>query len=469
MMYAIKMMIAIRKSFFLLVLCCSSCRAFSTISSPSDTATLTGITSLKGGDIDSAISHFQEAINLDESNSEAYLHLGLSYKRQKNLAQASIVFRRASELIEIQNDAPKNYNDARYELGMVLSEMGYVDEAVGLFQELVTLEDEEPSQQSPPSANENSNRRPSKAKIQLANVLLDGCGKKSEAFTTFRQCCTYCEQSPMSLLAGITLDSMKNHLEAEEHYTKSVANTEKLEEVVSELALYLMLSKIRQGEKSDDVAILRGRLLDYVRSSTDYILSTPLKKTLPPSLYYFTYDMIQLALQSTQQTMKERGGLILEFGVYHGKTIRMIASHFTQEAIHGFDTFTGIPEDWHSTPSGSYSTHGTVPSAPNNVEYHVGLFSDTLSGFLDQHEGAPVQFMNIDYDLYSSTKDVLDVIHDRIVEGTVIVFDEYVMNPNWEKDEYKAFQEAVQEYGWEYEYIAISVITGQAIVRITKA
>eukprot|EP00581_Thalassiosira_minuscula_P032948 CAMPEP_0183775336 /NCGR_PEP_ID=MMETSP0739-20130205/44330_1 /TAXON_ID=385413 /ORGANISM="Thalassiosira miniscula, Strain CCMP1093" /LENGTH=167 /DNA_ID=CAMNT_0026016911 /DNA_START=6 /DNA_END=509 /DNA_ORIENTATION=- len=167
--------------------------------------------------------------------------------------------------------------------------------------------------------------------------------------------------------------------------------------------------------------------------------------------------------------MKERGGLILEFGVYHGKTIRMIASHFTQEAIHGFDTFTGIPEDWHSTPSGSYSTHGTVPSAPNNVEYHVGLFSDTLSGFLDQHEGAPVQFMNIDYDLYSSTKDVLDVIHDRIVEGTVIVFDEYVMNPNWEKDEYKAFQEAVQEYGWEYEYIAISVITGQAIVRITKA
>jgi hypothetical protein len=37
------------------------------------------------------------------------------------------------------------------------------------------------------------------------------------------------------------------------------------------------------------------------------------------------------------------------------------------------------------------------------------------------------------------------------------------------KDEYKAFQEAVQKYGWEYEYIAISVVTGQAIVRITNA
>jgi hypothetical protein len=107
----------------------------------------------------------------------------------------------------------------------------------------------------------------------------------------------------------------------------------------------------------------------------------------------------------------------------------MIASRYTDRDVHGFDTFTGIPEDWHATPSGSYSTHGTVPSAPNNVQYHVGLFSDTLPLFLDRHEG-PIQFMNIDCDLYSSTKDVLDAIHDRIVIGTVIVFDEYVMNPN---------------------------------------
>ena len=40
--------------------------------------------------------------------------------------------------------------------------------------------------------------------------------------------------------------------------------------------------------------------------------------------------------------------------------------------------------------------------------------------------------------------DVLEPLIDRIVPGTIIVFDEYMMNPHWMEDEYKAFQEIVQ-------------------------
>jgi len=74
--------------------------------------------------------------------------------------------------------------------------------------------------------------------------------------------------------------------------------------------------------------------------------------------------------------------------------------------------------------------------------------------------------MNVDCDLYSSTKDIFEAAADRVQPGTVIVFDEYVMNPNWRRDEYRAFQEAVAEHGWSYRYLGISLVSQQAVVQI---
>ena len=39
------------------------------------------------------------------------------------------------------------------------------------------------------------------------------------------------------------------------------------------------------------------------------------------------------------------------------------------------------------------------------------------------HDGA-IKLMNVDCDLYSSTKDIFERVHGRVVPGTVIVFDE---------------------------------------------
>lgn len=152
-------------------------------------------------------------------------------------------------------------------------------------------------------------------------------------------------------------------------------------------------------------------------------------------------------------------------GRYHGKTLRMLASHLPASKVHGFDTFSGLPADWHHTRAGSYSTHGELPQVPANVQCHVGLFSDTLPAFLEAHPG-PIRLMNIDCDMYASTKDVFDAAASRVVPGTVIIFDEYVMNPNWVQDEYKAFQEAVAKHGWRYKYLGISLTSQQAVVQI---
>lgn len=157
-------------------------------------------------------------------------------------------------------------------------------------------------------------------------------------------------------------------------------------------------------------------------------------------------------------------GLVLEFGVRYGTTIRQIAARAGQE-VHGFDTFTGLPEAWHEHPAGTYSMGGERPPVPSNVHLHAGLFAETLPLFLETHPG-PVRFVNIDCDLYSSTRTVLALLAARIVPGTVIVFDEYLCTEHWRDDEFRAFQEAVAAHGWRYDYIAFSLLSKQAVVVI---
>jgi hypothetical protein len=60
----------------------------------------------------------------------------------------------------------------------------------------------------------------------------------------------------------------------------------------------------------------------------------------------------------------------------------------------------------------------------------------------------------------------LEALGDRVVAGTVLVFDEYIGNEHWREDEFRAFQEAAARRGWRYEYLCYSLYTKQAAVRI---
>ncbi len=150
-------------------------------------------------------------------------------------------------------------------------------------------------------------------------------------------------------------------------------------------------------------------------------------------------------------------GLIMEFGVFDGASLAKIAASAKQN-VHGFDSFEGLPEDWtHFQKKGRFSLSGVPPqlSATRNVTLHKGWFEDTLPGFLTQHPG-PARFVHIDCDLYSSATTVLRLLTDRIVPGTVIVFDEYVNYPGWQEHEYKAFAEFVARTGVRYKYLGFA-------------
>lgn len=157
-------------------------------------------------------------------------------------------------------------------------------------------------------------------------------------------------------------------------------------------------------------------------------------------------------------------GLILEFGVSFGTSIRIIAGE-CDGPVYGFDSFQGLPAAWHHEDAGTYTTAGHMPEVPENVHLRPGLFEDTLPEFLSRHAG-PVRFMNVDCDLYASTKTVFGHLGDRIVAGTIILFDEYFMYPGWQEDEFRCFQEEVRAHGWSYDYIAFNLVTKQAAVRI---
>ena len=181
-------------------------------------------------------------------------------------------------------------------------------------------------------------------------------------------------------------------------------------------------------------------------------------KPLPP-ITGSIFDTFKIATEAAKNE-----GLVLEFGVRHGNSIRQLAA-LTKQSVHGFDSFEGLPEAWHDEGKGSYSTKGVIPKVPENVTLHKGWFDQTLPQFLAKYE-EPVRLINIDCDIYSSTKTVLDLLAPRIHKGTVIIFDEYIGNQHWREDEFKAFQEAVKANHSQYEYLAFSFFTKQVVVKI---
>ena len=114
-------------------------------------------------------------------------------------------------------------------------------------------------------------------------------------------------------------------------------------------------------------------------------------------------------------------GLILEFGVAAGTSIRRLAESGRQ--IYGFDWWKGLPHAWNEA-DGKGSCYAPKPNdLPVNVELVDGLFSDTLPEFLGTHDG-PVAFVHIDCDLYAPSLYVLHCLVDRFVKGSMIAFDE---------------------------------------------
>jgi hypothetical protein len=155
-------------------------------------------------------------------------------------------------------------------------------------------------------------------------------------------------------------------------------------------------------------------------------------------------------------------GLVLEFGVFQGRSLNFLAKKMAPRPLHGFDSFEGLPTDWGPRPAGTFSLGGQLPPVEGNVTLHKGWFQETVPGFLAAHPG-PVALLHVDCDLYESARYALDQVADRVVPGSVIVFDEF--GGFFSAHEQQAFLEVVRARGWGTEYLGFTP-WGSVAVRV---
>jgi hypothetical protein len=156
----------------------------------------------------------------------------------------------------------------------------------------------------------------------------------------------------------------------------------------------------------------------------------------------------------------------LEFGVYEGASIDLWSA-LNQNAgsrFFGFDSFEGLPEDWHSGKrKGAFSTGGKSPeSADPRVRFVTGWFQQSLRGFMASYSPQSPLVIHLDCDLYSSTLYCLTTLDPVIAQGTLIVLDDFFDALHV----YRALTDYCSAYVRQYEILARTHQLGQVAIRM---
>lgn len=141
-----------------------------------------------------------------------------------------------------------------------------------------------------------------------------------------------------------------------------------------------------------------------------------------------------------------------EFGVAQGRSIKWWIEKNPNPAsrFYGFDTFTGLPEDWGPFKKGDMSNNNSLPDIKDNrLTFYQGLFQQTLPVFLKTYKSDKRKVIHMDADLYSSTLFVLTTLSPFVQKGDILFFDEY----NVPMHEFKAFTEWVESYYIDYKVL----------------
>ena len=103
------------------------------------------------------------------------------------------------------------------------------------------------------------------------------------------------------------------------------------------------------------------------------------------------------------------------------------------------------------------------PPLSDNTGINGSLYSCKVSikNFLSNNT-KKIAFIHFDLDTYESTSFVLKSLKKDLQPGTIILFDEFYGFPNWEKYEYKAFKEEIEQN--KFKYIAFG--SRQACIKI---
>lgn len=160
-------------------------------------------------------------------------------------------------------------------------------------------------------------------------------------------------------------------------------------------------------------------------------------------------------------------GHVAEFGSWRGANLMFMAKLLRiydpmgAKTVHCFDSFEGLTEfkaeDAAATANrGRYAGNLSELKAMaalyrlnDDIVIHQGLIEQTLPEVLKQDQSLSFSFVYCDTDLYSSTRQILDGLHDRLSRGGVFVLDEW--NHEGYPGETVAVREFIAEHPGQYE------------------
>ena len=375
------------------------------------------------GEPDKAIEAYNKALAIKPNYAELYYNVGIALKEQGKLEEAIEAYKKAISLMP-------EYAEAHNNMGLALKEQGKLEKAIEAYNKVLTIK--------PDHAGTCYN---------IGNALKDQ-GKLEEAIEAYNKALAikpdYAEAYWNLSGTAESIGEAKKYLEK---CLKVSPNHLKAKLTLSALKFY-------EGDKSEFNELIKSDLRDHSSiRSFNWVFNLP----KIPTLHFHRW-----ALFDHMTALSKRDRPFYEFGVWRGEAFRYLINTFKKG--YGFDTFEGLPEDWHHEKAGTYSSDGNIPKI-NGGKFIVGKFEDTLPGFFAE-ERPMASIVNFDADLYSSTICALNFCKPIIDQHTILIFDEFIINKNWEEDEYKALEEFCADNQYTYEVLAVSFFTKQVAVKV---
>ena len=411
------------------------------------------------GENEKARSYFEKAIITYPNFANAHNNLG-------NVLQNLGEYQKAVNAYEKATKLKPNFADAYYNLGNIFKKLNKTKEAVNYYEKAAEIDP--------------------KKKGAYNNL-----GIASQEFVDYEKAKNYYEKAieidPSYTDArnnlGVVFDELGEYQKSKSSFEKVIQIDPNYSDAYWNLHGHSLnideaLSTLKKLYKIDNnhidakitISALQGykgdfRMFDMLLNTSDS--SLPITRSIKwvfslpklPKIYFNKWAFFEKIIPLTDNSRP-----FYEFGVFTGASFKYLINTFKKGF--GFDTFSGLPEDWHNNKKGTYSALGVVPKIDGG-EFIVGKFEDTLPNFFSKDQ--PVaSLINFDADLYSSTLCALNNSNKVIDEKTILVFDDFLMNAKWEEDEYKALNEFCDNLGYSYEVIAISFFTKQVAVKLKK-
>lgn len=163
-----------------------------------------------------------------------------------------------------------------------------------------------------------------------------------------------------------------------------------------------------------------------------------------------------------------------EFGVGCGNSAELLCDLLKEEGnLFLFDGWEGIPTEWVLGPDmtsrkGAWAFRESkvkrrfeILKTKPAIEWLDGWYEDTLPYEFPEQLG----LVNIDCDVYTSTRDVLYGCDEWIGDGTVLVFDEILGYQNYQDHEYRAVKEWMCDTDKTIEWIGKEKFAAVGVVK----